>query len=99
MMVKKKTELTWNEVDPSTLQSDAKEAYDSFLQIQAKATAARHKFEKLCAKAAGLPSSKRFVFSYKFQRLSVAIADAKTNNVGRNAIDFDSVKAAAKREG
>jgi hypothetical protein len=98
MALKTQSQLNWNEIDPRTLEPDAKEAYDKLLAIQAKAKASREAFEKQFAKAVRLPASQRLVFSYKFGRLSVAIADAKPMSVGRKAIHLESLKAAVRRE-
>ncbi|SRR6266851_4395615 len=89
---KTQTLLTWKEVDPETLQSEAAAAYNDYKSIRAEAKVAREKFEKLFTESAALPITHGLMFSYRFGKLSVAIVETKKAN--SKAIDFKSLKDA-----
>lgn len=87
------TKLSWNEVDPATLQPEAAKAYTAYKAIYAQAKKQREAFEALCLKASELPQTHRLVFSYNFGRLSIAIdlADTKAK-AGSKAVAFSAIK-------
>jgi len=98
-MAKKQKTLSWTELDPDTLQPDAREAYEKVQQVHAEAKAAREHLQRLVNKAADLPDTHRLVFSYKFGHLSVAIDIAKPKNASLKAVNFKTLKAAVRRVG
>ena len=68
-MAKKQRTLSWTELDPDTLQPDARQAYDKVQQAHAEAKSAREHLQRLVNEAADLPNTHRLVFSYKFGAL------------------------------
>jgi hypothetical protein len=81
-----KAQLAWKEVDPETLQSEAASAYNDYKSIRAEAKVAREKFEKLFTEAAGVPSTHRLAFSYRFGKLSLAIELAETKKTNSKCL-------------
>lgn len=97
-MTKPNNELRWTEINPGTMHAKAKEAYDTLMHANERAKAAREKFQEIFAKDAGLPSTHRLLFSYKFGRLSVAIDLAKEKPVGSKAVAFEAIKEALRTD-
>lgn len=74
------TDVTWKQVDVTTLSAPAQKLWSELKAKQAEARIAREAFEvALIATVAGeLPQGKRLAFGYKFGKLSIAVvADDK----------------------
>lgn len=69
-----KSELSWNNVDVTTLPADVRKAYDAYKASYAAMKDARNAFEKLAASKVDAPKGHRVVFAYNFGKLSVALA-------------------------
>lgn len=61
----------WIEIDPATLSSDQRTAYDQYKQMYRSMKAARELFE--AEMQAGVRGGERMIFGYNFGKLSVAI--------------------------
>jgi len=70
-----RSDATWIEIDPSTLDGDVLKAYKGYKDLYASMKAQRTAFEDAMAASAGVPEGKRMVFGYNFGKLSVAIVD------------------------
>lgn len=72
------TELTWiNDIDVSTLSTQAQKDYQEYKAAYAMAKEAQAKFEAGVNAEAGLPEGKAIVFNYRFGKLSMAVGEAK----------------------
>lgn len=78
----------WKEINPETLPKDVKAAYDAFKAKYAEAAQLREVFEKAVDKTVQLPAGKRMAISYRFGKLSMAIADAEPAKVSRKAVSL-----------
>lgn len=84
--------LSWNEINPDTLQPAVAKLYTAYKAQYAMAKAARETFEAECTKVSQIPTTHRLVFSYNFGRLSMAIDTAKAKAAGSKAVAFNSLK-------
>lgn len=67
------SDLAWKNVDLDTLTAVQREAYEDYKEAQREAAKLRTAFEELMQ--AGVPTSRRLVFGYRFGKLSVALAE------------------------
>lgn len=74
-MAKAQENVTWVEIDPTTLEAKLNAAYETYKEAQRKAAELRSAFEEQMNKAAELPEGKKLVFGYRFGKLSAAIVD------------------------
>jgi hypothetical protein len=93
-MAKTKLVADWKEIDPSSLNTELKAAYDAYKAQYAKAKAQRDVFEAAMNKAAELPATHRLAFGYNFGKLSAAVVPNTGPSVSKKAVSFDSLKAA-----
>jgi len=87
--------LVWQNLDPATLPTGLRAAYDEYKQFQREAAKAREAFETAFAEMVPLPSSQSYVFGYKFGKLSFAITDAPAKRPAKpsRALDFATLAA------
>ena len=74
-MAKSESNVTWVEIDPTTLAAKLATAYETYKDAQRKAAELRSAFEQQMNDAAGLPEGKKLVFGYRFGKLSAAIVE------------------------
>lgn len=70
-----KTDATWIEIDPASLDDKAKVTYQAYKDMYRQAKEARAMFEEAMSEAANVPKGMRMVFGYNFGKLSVAIVE------------------------
>ena len=95
-----KQDAVWTEINPDTLPTDVKSAYDSYKEAYRCMKSARQGFECFMAEVAEVPQGKRMVFGYNFGKLSVAIVDddrkpAKATPAKQSLADFIAAQQAA----
>lgn len=90
-------DLTWQEINPDTLQPEAAKAYRAYKAQYARAAELRDAFQKEMLRIAELPATHTLRFGYNFGKLSVAVDKADTGNkVSKKAVDFATlIKSAA----
>lgn len=71
--------LTWTEIDASTLPTGLAAAYADYKEAQRLAASLREAFETAFNEMAApnLPRGRRYVFGYRFGKLSIAETDAE----------------------
>lgn len=74
-MAKAQENVTWVEIDPTTLVVELAVKYETYKDAQRKAAELRTEFESAMNDAAELPEGKKMVFGYRFGKLSAAIVD------------------------
>ena len=74
-MAKAQENVTWVEIDPTTLEAKLNAAYETYKDAQRKAAELRSAFEEAMNEAAELPEGKKMVFGYRFGKLSAAIIE------------------------
>ena len=74
-MAKARSELSWQEIDPSTLPEAIRNHYEDYKAAYRTMKELRGMFEEALNAAADLPEGKRIVCGYNFGKLSIALAD------------------------
>lgn len=70
-----KSEATWTEIDPRTLDDGLEKAFDAYKASYRQTKALREAFEAAMREQAALPEGQRLVFGYNFGKLSVAVVE------------------------
>ncbi len=83
-----RNELTWQELNPETLQPEAATAYKAYKAKYAEAKALKDKFEGTMRRIAELPVTHTLRFGYNFGKLSCAVDTADGPRVSSKAVDF-----------
>lgn len=92
----KDNDLTWVNIDPTTLAPEQQRLYDTLRETRRLAAIARTAFEegvnKAMADAGALPAGSRMVFGYNFGKLSAAITadDRKPKKAANPALSLDA---------
>jgi hypothetical protein len=76
----------WKEINTETLPAPIKAAYGAYKAQYAKAAELREVFEKMVNDTVALPEGKRMAISYRFGKISMAVADVEPAKVSRKAV-------------
>jgi hypothetical protein len=92
----------WQTIDPDTLNSECREAYDNYKAAYRLMKEARQHFEDTMATEAALPAHLRLVFGYNFGKLSIAAVPAaevkpKATAPGSLSVFLASTAASGRR--
>ena len=88
-----RTELTWKEINPETLDAAAKGAYQAYKAKYAEAAQLKKAFEAIVVKQAGLPATHTLRFGYNFGKLSIAVDTADGPKVSAKAVSLKDALA------
>lgn len=89
--------LSWKEIDPTTLSKAQQDAYNAYKTAYSATTTKRKAFEALVTAdmAKVLPAGRGPVFGYRFGKLSLAIGEAKAAaGVSKKAVTLADYLAA-----
>lgn len=74
-MAKARSDLTWTEIDPTSLPDELRAQYQKYKEAYAAMKAFRQRFEGCLNDYINPPEGKRVVCGYNFGKLSIALAD------------------------
>ncbi len=85
--------VTWTNIDPSSLPSNVKQLYYTYRDALEEANKARAAFEDSArsAFAGKTPKGKRIAFGYKFGKLSAAMVDAERESRGSGGVSLSDL--------
>lgn len=89
-----KTELTWKNIDPSSLPGEHGKLFAAYKTAYKLAAAAREAFEAKMRADARLPEGKTLVFGYRFGQLGIAIGNSDKPKSAKSATLQDFLEAA-----